>query len=114
MAKEKAKRTGPNTHVATARGYAINSAGAGQLVDPEEMVPADVPVSEEWMKPAGKDARLLDAVQEGLSPIKRDVDLTQLTTPALQAMAAERGINVEKLDKKDLIAAIKAADDPTR
>jgi hypothetical protein len=112
---DKVKRTGSNTHMATARGYAINSAGAGELVEPEDIVPADVPVSDEWMRPLSKhDARLQDAVREGQDPIKRDVDYTQLTLAALQALAAERGINVEGLKKDDLITAIKAADDPTR
>lgn len=108
------KRTGSDTHVATQRGYAINSQGAGELVEPNEMVPADVPVSEEWMRPVKKsEAALLGAAEEATALKPKDVDLTKLDEPALQAMAAERGINVEqagkKLNKKELIAAITAA-----
>jgi hypothetical protein len=112
----KVKLTGANTHRATERGYAIDGGGkgAGQLVEAGELVPAGVAVGS-WMEPVKKgDRALLDAVEEAQEPIKRDVDLTQLTMAALQAMAAERGVNVKGLNKDDLITAIKAADDPTR
>jgi hypothetical protein len=110
------KKTGSDTHVATQRGYAVDSkTSAGLLVEPGEFVPADVPVSEEWMKPVkAGDRRLMDAVQEGLDPLPKDVDLTKLDKSALQAMAAERGINVDGLSKADLVTAVKAADDPAR
>lgn len=110
------KKTGSETHRATERGYAVDpNTGAGVLVEPGEMVPADQPVSENWMEPVKKsEQKLAGAIEEALDPLKKDVDLTKLDKAALQAMAAERGINVDGLGPKDLITAIKAADDPTR
>jgi hypothetical protein len=124
------KKTGPNTHRATKRGYAVVE-GVGTLVEEGEMVPAGVPVAIDpahdddaehengWMAPVKKSNRALNAaLEEGLDPLKKDVDLTKLAVPALQALAAERGINVEQdgksLSKAELVAAIKGADDPLR
>jgi hypothetical protein len=109
------KTTGTNTHQATQRGYAVDpDSKAGTLVEPGEMVPAGIPVSTEWMEPVAKgDRAVAAAAQEAIDPHPKDVNLTALNVAALQAMAAERGINVEQngtpLSKKDLIAAIKAA-----
>ena len=102
------KLTGANTHVATERGY------ADTIIEPGEMVPADIPVSKEWMKPTGKDAALLAATQAALDPSPDDVDLGKLSKQALEAMATERGIPVAGLSKEDMITAIKAAHDPAR
>lgn len=44
--------TKPGSHVATQRGYA-----KGQIIEPGRPVPADVPVSENWMKTAPKKAK---------------------------------------------------------
>jgi hypothetical protein len=107
MAKE--QLTGGRTHIATQRGY-----GARELVEEGEFGPAGVPVSDSWMKKvSAKEAALLGAEQEATDLKPKDVDLEPLSLAALQAMAAERGINVEQkgkaLGKDDLIAAIKAA-----
>lgn len=116
------KLTGEGTHRATQRGYAIPQtdppeARAGVLVGPEDeiqIIPAKVPISEEWMEPVKKgDSRLARAVEEAGQDHPTDVDLTALNKSALQAMAAERGINVEGLTKDDLITAIKAEREPT-
>lgn len=113
------KLTGDNTHRATQRGYAIPQtdpveARAGVLVEQGEMVPAKTPVSEEWMEPVKSgDRRLAQAVEEAGQDHPTDVDLTALSKSALQAMAAERGINVNGLGKEDLITAIKAEREPT-
>jgi hypothetical protein len=111
-----AKKTGSDTHRATQRGYAVDPIShAGALIEPGELVPANIPVSDEWMEPVKKgDRALAGALEEGADPHKKDVDLTKLDKAALQALAAERGINVDGLGPKDLITAIKAADDPTR
>lgn len=108
-------RTGSETHIATAKGYAVpdNADGAGILVEEGEIVPANVPVGD-WMEKLPKAKRALAAAgQEALALKPKDVDLTKLNVAALQAMAAERGINVEQggspLSKKDLITAINAA-----
>lgn len=104
-------KTGPNTHRATERGYAVDpDSNAGVLVEEGEMVPAGIPVSETWMKPVKKgDRALAQAVGEALDPHPKDVDLTKLNLAALQALAAERGINPGSLSKKELVTAIKAA-----
>lgn len=102
------EKTGANTHRAVQRGYA-----GGILIEEGEFVPADVPVGS-WMEPiAPKDRKLARAVQEAQDESPKDVDLTALNKSALQAMAAERGINVDGLSKDDLITAIKAEREPT-
>lgn len=109
-----AKKTGSDTHRATQRGYAVDQkSGAGILVEEGELVPAGIPVSENWMEPVKGSKALAGALEEGLDPHPKDVDLTQLSKPALEAMAAERGINVKGLSKDDLVTAIKGADEPT-
>ena len=109
-AYEKHPKTGPDTHRATQLGYAIDPAtGAGVLVPEGDVVPADQPVSDAWMEKIGKkDRALAGATDEALDPHPKDVDLTKLDKAALQAMAAERGINVDGLGPKDLISAINA------
>lgn len=42
----------------------------------------------------------------------QDVDYEGLALAALQAIAAEKGVNPKGLSKPDLITAIKAADEP--
>lgn len=124
MADEKTvKLTGDNTHRATQRGYAVqqatekNPSPGGVLIGPEEetdIVPANVPISDEWMEPIKKgDRNLARAVSEAQQDHPTDADLTALSKPALEAMAAERGINVKGLSKDDLITAIKAEREPT-
>lgn len=107
------KKTGAETHRATQRGYVVDSTSkAGVLIEPGEIVPAGIPVGE-WMEPIKKgEVARIAAAEEATDKHPKDVDLTKLDTSALQAMAAERGINVEqagkKLSKADLIAAINA------
>lgn len=124
-AKRKVEKTGDRTHIATARGYSIVD-GGGVLIEPGEFVPAGTPISLApddrsddsdpravagvgWMKKvAKKDRDLLDANAEALDEKPKDVDLTQLGVPALQALCALVGINPGKLDKDELIAAYNA------
>lgn len=97
------KKTTATSHRATERGYA-----AGELVEAGDLVPAGTPVGS-WMEPIAKaEQATARAVEEAQDPHNRDVDLTALSKPALEAMAAERGINVKGLSKDDLITAIKA------
>lgn len=105
------KKTGAETHRATQRGYAVDpDSKAGTLVEEGELVPAGIRVSTEWMEPVSKkDRAAAAAIEEALDPHPKDVDLTKLDKAALQAMAAERGINVDGLGPKALIDAIKAA-----
>jgi hypothetical protein len=50
-----ANLTGAGTHRATQRGYAIDpETHAGVLVDEGEPVPANIPVSKEWMEAVKK------------------------------------------------------------
>lgn len=108
--EKKVPHTGINTHVARARGYAADA-----LIEPGEFVPPDVPIADidddgGWMEPVDKKtARMLQAADEATDKQPGDVDLTKLSPEALEAMAAERGINVGGLNKKQLIDAIKAA-----
>lgn len=98
-----AKMTTAVSHRATERGYA-----GGELVEPGDLVPAGTPVGS-WMELIAKrEQTLARAVEEAQDPIHRDVDLTALSKQALEAMAAERGINVKGLSKDDLITAISA------
>lgn len=114
-AVKKAAKTGTNTHRATMRGYAIQvGEGSGVLVEEGEIVPPNVPVSDEWMEKLDKgEAKVAGAVAEAQDENPKDVDLTALSKSALEAMAAERGINVKGLSKDDLITAIKAEREPT-
>lgn len=108
--EKKVPHTGANTHVATRRGYAQDT-----IIEPGQMVPEGVPIAHiddegGWMDDVDKKAaRMLQAANEATDKNSKDVDLTQLDEAALQAMAAERGINVGGLSKKQLIDAIKAA-----
>lgn len=114
--EKKVAKTGSDTHRATQRGYAIDpDSGVGTLIDEGHMVPPNQPISDEWMEPVKKADRALEAaVQEAQDPLPKDVDYTQMTVSALQAVAAGMGISPGGLSKSDLITAIKAADDPTR
>jgi hypothetical protein len=109
-------RTKANSHRANQRGYAVpdNANGAGVLVEDGEIVPANVPVGE-WMDKIKGSTALADAVAETQQPLKDDPDLTQLSKPALEALATEAGVtSVKGLSKDDLIAAINAERDNTR
>ncbi len=111
--------TGADTHRATQRGYAIPQtdpaeARAGVLVEQGEIIPANVPISDTWMEEIeAKGRKRAKAVQEAQAEHPGDTDLTALPKAALQAMAAERGVNVDGLTKDDLIAAIRAEREPT-
>lgn len=108
--EKKVTFTKPGSHVATERGYAD-----GVIIEPNEPVPSGIPVSENWMEPVDKnESKLARAIDEALDPLPDDVDLTQLQPAALEALAAQKGINPKGLSKKDLITAIKAAHDPKR
>lgn len=104
------KNTGAGTHRATMRGYA-----GGEIIEEGKLVPAGVPVSDNWMERVKKgDEKLARAIEEATDPSPDDVDLTQLSKAALEAMGAERGINPKGLSKADLITAINAAYDRDR
>jgi hypothetical protein len=110
------KKTGDNTHRATQRGYAIDpKTAAGVLVEEGDIVPADQPVSDNWMEPIKKgDRELAAAIEEAQDPLRKPADLSQLKRPALEALAAGKGVNVHKgLSDDDLRQAITAADEPT-
>jgi hypothetical protein len=115
---EKVDRTGINTHRAIMRGYAVpdEADGAGVLVEVGEIVPAKVPVSDEWMeKIKGSKAEREAAAAEAQQPLKDDPALEELSKPALEALATEAGVtSVKGLSKDDLIAAIRAQRDNTR
>jgi hypothetical protein len=117
-AHEKIPRTKANSHRATARGYAVpdDANGAGVLVEDGEIVPANVPVADEWMeKISKKSSAAEDAVLEAQQPLKDDPDYTQLSISSLQTLATDAGVtSIKGLSKDDLIAAIKAQRDNTR
>lgn len=115
-AHKKLPRTGDGNYRATQRGYAIVPGGAGILVEEGQLVPADVPVSDEWMeKVKGKTSPAAKAIEDVSADRKDDPDLTQLSIGALQALATERGVTqVRGLSKADLIQAIQASDEQRR
>jgi hypothetical protein len=106
------KMTKGGEYRATQRGYA-----AGMIIDPPSLVPADVPVSDTWMekvKSSSGDA-LARAVDDAQAPRKDDPALEELQIGALQALATDVGVtSVKGLSKKDLITAIRAADEQRR
>jgi hypothetical protein len=75
--KGKRKLTKAGSHVATAKGYAN-----GTVIEEGEPVPADIPVSTEWMKRVdGKDDSAFErAIADVLNPLPDDPDLTKLDT----------------------------------
>lgn len=107
-ADRKYATTGVNTHVATQRGYS-----KGILLEEGDLVPDGVPVSDEWMKEVEGSGKRARAVREAQADHPGDTDLNALSKSALEAMAAERGVNVDGLTKADLIAAITAEREPT-
>lgn len=103
------EKTEAGSHRATERGYAN-----GELIEPGKLVPPGIAVSTEWMEPVNGSAKLARAVEEAQDPKPGDVDLNQLSKAALEAKAAEHGINPGGLSKADLITAITAAFDKDR
>lgn len=108
-------KTGDATHRATQRGYAMVK-GAGILVEDGQLVPKGQAISDEWMERVkGTSSPAAKAVEDAQAPRKDDPDLTQLSKPALEALATERGVTqVKGLSKEDLIAAIQASDEQRR
>lgn len=115
-AHKSAKRTGDATHRATQRGYAVMDNGAGLVVEEGQIVPSDQVISDTWMeKVKGKTSAAEQAVADASAQRKDDPDLTQLSKPALEALATERGVTqVKGLSKDDLIQAIQASDEQRR
>lgn len=105
------KETKHGSHKAIARGYA-----GGNIIEAGQIVPPDVPVSDEWMEPVkGKSTAAERAIEDVSKDRKDDPDLTSLSKAALEAMAVERGVtSVKGLSKDDLIAAIQASDEQRR
>jgi hypothetical protein len=120
--EKKVELTKQDSHRATERGYAIpqrkegQDPPAGELIEAGKMVPAEVPVSENWMEPVGGKAeqRLARAVEEAQDPQPDDIDLEQIKGDALTAHAARFGINRNRLADADLRKAIRAAHDKDR
>lgn len=106
MAKK--NETGVNTHRATQRGYA-----KGMLIEPEDFVPDGVTISDAWMEEVEGSAKRARAVREAQADHPGDPNLEALSKAALEAMAAERGVNTAGLSKDDLIVAIRAEREPT-
>lgn len=109
-AAEIEKRT-PKQYRATARGYA-----EGRIIEAGETFTTKADKGS-WMEPLGKDTRSARerAVDDTLSPISDDPDLTTFSKEALEAEALRYGLtNAKGLSKDDLIAAIKAAHDEER
>lgn len=101
-------KTKVGSHRATRRGYVH-----GEIIEEGKPVPADTVISDEWMEETEGSGRRARAVAEAHQDHPTDVDLTKLEKAALQAMAAERGVNVGGLSREDLIAAIRAEREPT-
>lgn len=81
----------------------------GRMYDPGEPFTTDAPKGKEWdtISPVEK------AAAEASDPKnQQDIDYTKMSKSALEAVAAEKGVNPSGLSKDDLIDAIKAANEP--
>lgn len=70
----------------------------------------DLPAEDTWEERSTGEVAAIDASSK--EPGGKDADLNALAVPALQALAATKGVHTKGLDKAELITAIKAADEP--
>lgn len=109
-ARDKAQ---PKQYRATARGYVD-----GRIVEAGELFTTAEPEGS-WMEPVkngtSSSERLQRAVDDTLSPMSDDPDLSTFSKAALEAKALDLGLtNASGLTKEDLIQAIQSAHDEDR
>lgn len=107
VAQQAAAQKGPRpSYRANERGYVD-----GQLIEPGQVF-SSAGFKGSWAEPlTEKDAAMARAAEQALDPQPDDVEIQGLSRPALEAMAAERGIDPKNLDDDQLVDAIKAARD---
>lgn len=76
---------------------------------PGEPFTTDAAKGKDWTEVTKKEKAAFDAEQ----PIPGDPPLESLSLEALKAVAVTKHVNPEGLNKKDLITAIKAANEPS-
>lgn len=81
----------------------------GRVYRPGESFTTDTGPGDEWEEVDNADAAIIDA-----ATIKTPVDpnLDAMSKGALEAYAAERGVNTDGMTKERLLTAIRAADEP--
>lgn len=82
---------------------------AGIWTKPGDVFVTDAEPNENWTEVKPKDAQ---AIQASTERVPADVPLEGLDIVALRAVAVTKNVNPEGMAKKDLIAAIKAANEP--
>jgi len=85
---------------------------AGIFTPPGEVFVTDAPPGKEWDEKTPAEAAIIEA---SANPLPGDPSLDELGVEALKAVAVTKNVNVVGLtSKKQLIDAIKAADEPTK
>lgn len=82
---------------------------AGIWTKPGDVFVTDAEPNDNWTEVKPKDAHAIQASTEKVSP---DVPLENQSLDALRALALTKNVNPDGMSKKDLIAAIKAANEP--
>lgn len=83
---------------------------AGIWTKPGDVFVTDAEPNENWTEVKAKDAH---AIQASTEKVPADVPLEGLDISALRAVAVTKNVNPDGMAKKDLIAAIKAANEPS-
>lgn len=98
----------PTTYTAPHRVY-VDS----KMYEPGEPFTTTQNKGKEWTHVDPKEAAAAEAAAKGPHA---DADLDEMQLPALQALAATKNVQItaggKRLNKDELIAAIKAADEP--
>lgn len=97
------KAKNPKSYIAPADVYT-----AGVYTKAGEVFVTDAPKGEGWIEKTPAEAHVIEASD----PQPKDPPLESLSLEALKAVAVTKNVNVTGLNKKQLIDAIKAANDP--
>lgn len=81
----------------------------GSYAKPGEVFVTDAPVSKEWTEVNRAEKAAIEAADK----VPGDAPIESLDLSSLKALAVTKHVNTEGLDKKALIAAIKAANEPS-
>lgn len=82
---------------------------AGQYTRAGEVFVTDAPKGENWDEKTTAEKAAIEASTE---KVPGDAPLENLDLAALRAVAVEKHVNADGLNKKELITAIKAANEP--
>jgi len=82
---------------------------AGQYTRAGEVFVTDAPKGKDWEPRDPEEAHIIDAAQ---NEVPGDPPLESLDVAALRALAVTKHVNTDGMGKKQLIDAIKAANEP--